>query len=134
MKYLVSFFCVAFLLHLVACHPPGRKLLNMEVLQGDVVILATMFDVSDRSTVSEIWDAAGEKPFSTEVVAPTLVASKESPLKTELSGPVEIRILHTTSLETSVTLTGLILVRTTSESEDWHLPVSEVRRAKKGAL
>ena len=52
------------------CLPRGQKLLLLEVVKGNEIVLATNFDADDASTVSEIWDAAGEVPFTTSAVGP----------------------------------------------------------------
>ncbi len=116
-----------------ACLPPGQKLLRLEVHQAGQVVLATVFDAADSCTVSEIWDEAGECPFSTEVTSTSLVPGDEDPLAVVLTGPVEIRITHVRSLESSATLTGLRLVRSAPTTDDWRLPPEEIARAKKAA-
>ena len=113
--------------------PPGMKLLHLRVYHGGECVLATDFDVRDTSTVSEIWDAAGRKPFSTQTAAESLGSNKANPLKAKLTGPVEIRISHPASDEISAKLTNLTLQRSSRDSDDWHLPAQEVSRAKKGA-
>ena len=113
--------------------PPGMKLLQLRVHHGGECVLETNFDVPDTSTVSEIWDAAGRKPFSTRTAADSLGADKANPLEAKLTGPVEIRISHPASDEISAKLTNLTLQRSSVDSDDWHLPAQEVKRAKKGA-
>ena len=111
--------------------PPGMKLLQLRVQHGGECVLETNFDVPDTSTVSEIWDAAGQKPFSTRTAAESLGTNKANPLEAKLTGPVEIRISHPASDEISVKLTNLTLRRSSRDSDDWHLPAREVSRAKK---
>ena len=111
--------------------PPGMKLLHMRVHHGGECVLETNFDVPDTSTVSEIWDAAGRKPFSTQTAAESLGANKANPLEAKLTGPVEIRISHPASDEISAKLTNLTLRRSTKDSDDWHLSGNGVSRAKK---
>ena len=113
--------------------PPGMKLLHMRVHHGGECVLETNFDVPDSSTVSEIWDAAGRKPFSTQTAAKALGSNKANPLEAKLTGPVEIRISHPASDEIRAKLTNLTLQRSSKDSDDWHLPAQEVKRAKKGA-
>ncbi len=113
--------------------PPGMKLLHMRVHHGGECVLETNFDVPDSSTVSEIWDAAGQKPFNTRTAAKSLGTNKANPLEAKLTGPVEIRISHPASDEISAKLTNLTLQRSSADSDDWHLPAREVKRAKKGA-
>ncbi len=119
------------LLTLLACMPLGQKLLNLEIQQDGHVLLSTSFDVPDTSTESEIWNCAGEAPFSTEVdsVAP----SASDPLRAEIQGEVQIRILWTGSLEATATLQDLQLIRSAESADDWHLPAEEVRRAMAAA-
>ena len=111
--------------------PPGMKLLHLRVYHGGECVLETNFDVPDTSTVSEIWDAAGQKPFSTQTAAESLGANKANPLEAKLAGPVEIRISHPASDEISAKLTNLTLRRSTKDSDDWHLSGNGVSRAKK---
>ncbi len=111
--------------------PPGMKLLHMQVYHGGACVLETDFDVPDSSTVSEIWEAAGRKPFSTQTAAKSLGSNKANPLEAKLTGPVEIRISHPTSAEISAKLTNLTLRRSSADSDDWHLPAQEVKRAQK---
>ncbi|MEE3180982.1 MAG: hypothetical protein VX288_03665 [Planctomycetota bacterium] len=112
--------------------PPGMKLLHMRVHHGGECVLETNFDVPDSSTVSEIWEAAGRKPFSTQTAAESLGSNRANPLEAELTGPVEIRISHPASDQISAKLTNLTLQRSSADSDDWHLPAQEVKRAKKG--
>ncbi len=124
-----------FLAMLVACfagcHPPGQKLLSLEIQQAGEVILSTTFDVVDTSTGAEIWDETGEAPFSTGVnlIEPSSITA----LTADIEGPVGIRILWTNSVEFDVTLKGLQLIRSAPGTEDWHLPSAEIRRAKAAA-
>ena len=111
--------------------PPGMKLLHLRVYHGGECVLETDFDVRDTSTVSEIWDAAGQKPFSTRTAAESLGTNKANPLEAKLTGPVEIRISHPASDEISAKLTNLTLRRGSKDSDDWHLSAQEVSRAKK---
>ena len=113
--------------------PPGMKLLHLRIYHGGECVLETGFDVPDSSTVSEIWEAAGRKPFSTQTAAKSLSSNKANPLEAKLTGPVEIRISHPASDEISAKLTNLTLQRSSRDSDDWHLPAQEVKRAKKGA-
>ena len=113
--------------------PPGMKLLHLRVYHGGECVLETDFDVRDTSTVSEIWEAAGRKPFSTQTAAESLGSNRANPLEADLTGPVEIRISHPASDEISAKLTNLTLQRSSVDSDDWHLPAQEVKRAKKGA-
>ena len=61
-----------------------------------------------------------------------LDANKANPLEAKLTGPVEVRISHPSSDEISAKLTNLTLQRSSADSDDWHLPAQEVKRAKKG--
>ncbi len=111
--------------------PPGMKLLYLQVYHGEECVLETYFDVPDTSTLSEIWDAAGQKPFSTQSAAESLGANKANPIEAKLTGPVEVRISHPASDEIRAKLTNLTLRRSSRDSDDWHLPAREVSRAKK---
>lgn len=133
MRILLALLLVLLLPFATSCNAPGQKLLKMEVLAGGELILTTRFDVPDRSSTSEMWDAAGEVPFSTEVLSPTLHTSTKDPLVAKLAGSVVIRILHVSTLETEATLAGLTLVRSSDTETDWHLAKSDVAAAKAAA-
>ena len=108
--------------------PPGMKLLHMRVHHGGECVLETNFDVPDSSTVSEIWDAAGRKPFSTQTAAKALGSNKANPLEAKLTGPVEIRISHPASDEISAKLTNLTLRRSSKAVSYTHLRAHETLR------
>ena len=116
---------------------PGQKLLSLEVYQGDELVLQATFDVPDSYSESQIWDASGEEPWSMNRELPPLQPTQEDPSMVRLDGGVELRILHTKNLETSATLDGLTLTRTTTRSSDpepgWRLPPTEISRAKQAA-
>lgn len=116
---------------LAGCLPLGQKLLTLEVQRDGEVLLSTTFDVLDTSTEAEIWDSAGEVPFSTEVDG--LAPSGTDPLRAEIEGTLHVRILWTDTVESDVTLEGLRLVRSAHDSSDWRLPSAEIRRAKAAA-
>lgn len=109
----------------------GQKLLTLEIRPDVEVLLSTTFDVLDTSTEAEIWESAGEVPFSTEVDG--IEPSGSDPLTAEVEGTVQIRILWNDTEESSVTLDGLLLVRSAPDSDDWRLPSAEIRRAKAAA-
>ena len=127
------FAVIALCVAVVSCLPPGSKLLHMKVANQGEVVFETMFDVPDTSDEGEIWDAAGQKPFSTQSAAESLGANKAYPIEAKLTGPVEIRISHPASDEISAKLTNLTLQRSSADSDDWHLSAREVKRAKEAA-
>ena len=83
--------------------------------------------------MSGIWDAAGEVPFTTLTVGPSLKASADDPLIAVLAGSVEIRITHTSDPQTSAVLSDVTLVRSSPTADDWRMPAREISRAKKAA-
>lgn len=115
----------------VACAVPGQKLLEMTFSRGGEVLLITQFDVADNSSLSEIWDAAGETPFDAKVMAASLTPSPADSLAVELAGVIEIRIMHATGLQADVAMQGLTLVRSGATTTDWRLPAREIARVKK---
>ena len=131
LSWLILSTCILFLV--TCCLPQGQKLLTLEVHKTEALVLETHFDAIDTSTKSEIWDASGERPFSTKVAAPVLHPTNTDPLRAELSGPVEIRIFHVDRLEASARLENLTLVRSTPTAKDWRLPAAEIQRAKKAS-
>ena len=118
---------------LSSCVHPGMKLLQMEVQHQGNVVLETMFDTSDSSTKSQIWDAAGRKPFATEVDLVAENASAVAPLEARLTGPVQITITHGSTVEGRASLEDLTLTRSGPSDNDWHLSTTALGRAKKAA-
>lgn len=118
---------------LPSCVHPGMKLLQMEVQHQGNVVLETMFDTSDSSTKSQIWDAAGRKPFATEVDLVAGNASSVAPLEARLTGPVQITITHGSTVEGQASLEDLTLTRSGPSDDDWHLSTTALGRAKKAA-
>ncbi len=119
---------------LVACGlPPGQKLLTLEIHQAEAIVLETHFDAADTSTTSELWDASGERPVSTQLASPALQPTDADPLRAQLSGPVEIRLVHVDHLEARASLKNLTLVRSSPTADDWRLPATEIQRAKKAS-
>ena len=116
-----------------SCLPPGQKLLILEIHQAETLVLKTHLDAGDTSTTSEIWDACGESPFSTQVATPALQPTDVNPLRADLIGPVEIKILHVDNLEASASLKNLILMRSSPTADDWRLPAGEIQRAKRAS-
>ncbi len=109
----------------------GRRLLQMEVYLEDTLVLRTIFDAPDREGSAYFWRRAGEEPFASEVVQ--VRADELSPLRATLTGPVRIKIMHVHRLMTNASLTNLVLLRSTSEAQKWHLSPGEVQRAKRAA-
>ena len=116
-----------------SCLPPGQMLLSLEVSHRGEVVLSTVFDAPDYSTVAQLWDEAGERPFTTKLATSTLQASPSDPLTAALSGPVEVRIIWCDDVQSVVQLDGVTLVRSERGRDDWRLPAPEIQRAKRAA-
>lgn len=109
--------------------PAGQKVLRLEVEQNDQLLLATTFDAPDSLDVEELWIEATEVPFSVELAAPQIGVDANQPLSAEVSGWVEIRILHVDRLESAVRLKGVQLQRPAAESNSWSLTSEAAARA-----
>ena len=120
---------------LVGCGglPPGMKLLRLEIEHAGETVVETLLDARDTSSVDEIWEAAGEPPFSGRLLDPVSIQPGVDPLKMELKGPVRIRIWHAEQLEASVELAGLCLQRTVRDEDNWFLSEDAVLRAQEAA-
>ena len=120
----------------VSCLPQGRKLLNMQVANQGEVIFETMFDVSDTSDENEIWDAAGQCPFSVVREVDSLPKPDQPEggrSLVELDDAVEIVITWTGELEAQATLEGATVEMCSTTCPGWHLSAETVRRAKEAA-
>jgi hypothetical protein len=134
MKELLAVFalCVA----AVSCLPPGRKLLNMQVANQGELVFETVFDVSDTSDESELWDAAGQCPFSvvSEVDNLPKPAGPEGGRSlVELDDSVAILITWTGELQAQAMLEGATVEMCSASCSGWHLSAETVRRAKEAA-
>jgi len=114
---------------LTACLP-GRKLLELQVRHGSSTVLSTSFEAPDRQGGEQLWDRAGEAPFSTDTSLPPLPVDPADPLRAQIPGPIEVRILHAGRVETRATLTHLVVIRDAPTSRSWYLPPSEVSRVR----
>lgn len=123
----------ALILFLLAasCLPPGRKLLSLELERGGELILVTLFDVADTSEAAEMWERAGDAPFSNQTAR--LEPSAEDPLTASVPGEVEVRLVWAGKPESRVTLDGVRLVRDAGGEGAWRLPPAEIQRIKAAA-
>ena len=124
--------CVA----VASCLPPGRKLLNMTVENQGEVVFETSFDVSDTSDESEIWDAAGQCPFSVVREVDSLPKPDQPEggrSLVELDDSVAMVITWTGELQAEATLEGATVEMCSASCPGWHLSAETVRRAKEAA-
>ena len=124
--------CVA----VASCLPPGRKLLNMTVENQGEVVFETSFDVSDSSDESEIWDAAGECPFSVireQEELPKPEQPEGGRTLVELDDSVAIVITWTGEIQAHAVLEGATAEMCSASCPGWHLTPETVRRAKEAA-
>ena len=130
------FFLIALCLISDSCLPPGRKLLDMKVANEGEVIFETIFDVADTSDESEMWDAAGQCPFSvvSEVDNLPKPAGPEGGRSlVELDDSVAIVITWTGELQAEASLEGATVEMCSDSCPGWHLTPETVRRAKEAA-
>ena len=134
MKQLLA--VIALCIAVVSCLPPGRKLLNMKVANQEEVVFETMLEVSDTSDEGEIWDAAGQCPFSVVSEVEDL-PKPEGPeggrALVELDDSVVIGISWTGELQAQAVLEGATVEMCSAGCSGWHLTPETVRRAKEAA-
>jgi hypothetical protein len=128
-----AFVAIALCIIVSACLPPGRKLLNMMVANQGEVLFETVFDVADTSEESEMWDAAGQCPFSVVNEVDSLPRPSGVQSLVELEGDVEILITWTGELQAEIMLGGATVERCSASCSGWHLTPETVRRAKEAA-
>ena len=119
-----------------SCLHPGRMLLNMTIENKGEVVVETIFDVRDASAKSEMWDTAGECPFSVtrqqdELLRSARLGAERSLV--ELDDSVAISIIWGGKLQTEATLEGATIEMCSADCEGWHLTPQTVRRAKEAA-
>ena len=130
------FIALALCIIVSACLPPGRKLLNMTVANQGEVVFETVFDVADSSDESELWDAAGQCPFSVVREMDSLPKSEqpgEGQTLVELDDSVAISITWTGELQAEAMLEGATVEMCSAGCSGWHLSPETVRRAKEAA-
>ena len=114
----------------------GRMLLSMEVSSAGEKVLETIFDVSDGSDESEMWDAAGQCPFSVVYLCESLPMPDQlegGPSLVELEGEVSISISWGGELQAHALLEGATIEACSARGEGWHLTSETVRRAKEAS-
>ena len=118
------------LLALSCGSPPGQKMLRLEITQNETPILITAFDVPDKSSTSEIIEAAGRPPLFTNLVSNLIAITQlvENPLETKVEGKINLTIQHLENIEINVILEGIKLIRSAPDLNDWHLPSAEIKR------
>lgn len=118
---------------LAGCDFPGQRLLHLEVYQTDQLMLRTTFAAPDRERPADFWRRAGAEPFASDEQVARVKPDDGNPLRATLTGLVRIKILHLDRLMTSVSLTNVVLLRSTPASFRWYLAPEEVQRAKRVA-
>ena len=113
-----------------SCLPSGRKLLSMTVASQGEVLFETIFDVADTSEESEMWDAAGQCPFSVVNEVDSLPKPGGAQSVVELEGDVAILITWTGEPQVEAMLGGATVERCSANCSGWHLTSETVRRAK----
>jgi len=108
--------------------PPGQKVLTFEVEQNGKLLLATTFDASDSLSVDDLWKEATEVPFETKSTSAQLQPTANDPLLAELTGRVQVRLIHVDTLESEAKLLGMRLQRPSAESQAWSLADDQVAR------
>jgi hypothetical protein len=131
-----TFIVVALCLVFGSCLPPGRKLLSMKVSSAGEKVLETNYDVSDTSDESEMWEAAGQCPFSVVYVWDSLLMPdqlEDGPLLVGLEGEVSILITWTGELQAHALLEGATIETCSAGCAGWHLTSETVMRAKEAS-
>jgi hypothetical protein len=110
--------------------PPGRMLLDLNVHQNEEFVLHMTYDVSDTSSIDEIIDGAGKPTFSAEIGDNYADQFHSSQASVELDGIVSVEIFHVREMKVGATIEGVRLVRSTTDSDDWHFSADTVERIK----
>ena len=112
--------------------PPGRMLLDLNVHQNEEFVLHMTYDVSDTSSTDEIIDGAGEPTFFTKIEDNYVdqFHSNQALVEVELDGIISVEIFHRHEMKVGATLEGVQLIRSTTDSDDWHFSADTVQRIK----
>jgi len=112
--------------------PPGRMLLDLNVHQNEEFVLHMTYDVSDTSSIDEIIDGAGKPTFFTKIEDNYVdqFHSNQSSVEVELDGIISVEIFHRSEMKVGATLEGVQLLRSTTDSYDWHFSTDTVERIK----
>src|SRR5512139_1047448 len=65
---------------LAGCHPPGMRLLRLEVYQNDQLVLRTTFDAPDHEGPADFWRRTGTEPFAADEQVARVKADGDNPL------------------------------------------------------
>ena len=116
--------CGLCVLLLVACAPPGQRLLRFEIELDGEVMFTGIRGVPDQMPVDEMWHVLSEVSFEAAPANTVQATASES-----LSGEIVVRIQHTGETLASATLEALALTRD-SANATWHLSETEASRVE----
>jgi hypothetical protein len=133
MQRLPCWLAVLAAIGIAGCAFPGQRVLHLEIYQGEQLVLRTMFSAPDREGPRDFWRRAAAEPFAAEDPVARVQADEGHPLRATLTGPVRLEIRHVDRPLTGVSLTNLVLRRSTSASPKWHLAPEETERARRAA-
>lgn len=112
--------------------PPGRMLLDLNVHQNEEFVLHMTYGAFDRSSIDEIIDGSGEPTFFTKIEDNYVdqFHSNQALVEVELDGIISVEIFHRHEMKVGATLEGVQLLRSTTDSYDWHFSADTVERIK----
>ena len=111
--------------------PPGRMLLDLNAHQNEKLILHMTYDVSDTSSIDEIIEGAGEPSVFTKIEDDYVDQFHSDQTAVELDGIISVEIFHGhDKMKVEATLEGVQLLRSTTDSDDWHFSTDTIERIK----
>ncbi|MEM7234149.1 MAG: hypothetical protein AAF517_18370, partial [Planctomycetota bacterium] len=94
------------------------------------LVFSSKFDAPDSESYDELWARLSSEPrWSSEEVSP-LTPTASDPLRAQLDGSIEVKLLHGGTVLRRASFEGLALMRKSAANEKWFLPESELKRAK----
>ena len=110
---------------------PGRMLLDLNMHQNEELILHMTYDVSDGSSIDEIIEGAGESSVFTKIEDDYVDQFHSDQNAVDLDGIISIEIFHGyDKMQVGSTLEGVQLIRSTTNSDDWHFSTDTIERIK----
>ncbi|MAU92890.1 MAG: hypothetical protein CMJ93_01580 [Planctomycetes bacterium] len=106
-------------------------LLDLNAHQNEKLILHMTYDVSDTSSIDEIIEGAGEPSVFTKIEDDYVDQFHSDQTAVELDGIISVEIFHGhDKMKVEATLEGVQLLRSTTDSDDWHFSTDTIERIK----
>lgn len=124
----ICFALILLLTSVVGC--AGQRYITVRIDKDGTTLLQCEGGVPDSWSAARIWQRLDDKTF--RMVA-KFDADAANPKQATLTGNIKITIHHTTNLMASATVSTLQLVRVQGQTDEWRLPVAEVKRTATAA-